>query len=150
MAGDRHPLDRLERQLTLTDATLLIVLFAGLGYAVSQRIPLELDVIRDRASLFRETNEGLIENVYTLKIINMDERGHVYRLAAKGIPGLEVIAPETEIRVPAGEVHSLPVQLRADPAGLKAASSEVEFSLASTDDPSLQTTEKARFMGPRS
>jgi cytochrome c oxidase accessory protein FixG len=138
------------RPRVLIYATLLIVLFAGLGYAVSQRIPLELDVIRDRASLFRETSEGLIENVYTLKIINMDERGHVYRLAAKGIPGLEVIAPETEIRVPAGEVHSLPVQLRADPAGLKAASSEVEFSLASTDDPSLQTTEKARFMGPRS
>ena len=39
------------------------------------RIPLEVDIIRDRNSLYRETNEGLIENVYTLKILNKSQIG---------------------------------------------------------------------------
>ncbi len=140
----------LLRPRVIVYASILIALFAGLGYAVSQRIPLELDVIRDRASLYRETNEGLIENVYTLKIINMDEQDHTYRLSASGLPGLELVAQEAEIRVPAGEVYSLPVQLRVDPVNLKRTSSEVQFELASVDDPALSTREKSKFMGPRS
>jgi cytochrome c oxidase accessory protein FixG len=138
------------RPRVLIYATVLVGLFAGLGYAVSQRVPLELDVIRDRASLFRETSEGLIENVYTVKILNMDERDHVYRLTASGLRGLEIATPENEIHVRAGEVYSLPVQLRAEPSSLTGTSSEVVFAVASVDEPTLQTTEKARFMGPRS
>jgi polyferredoxin len=131
-------------------ASILVALFAGLGYGLSQRIPLELDIIRDRASLYRETNEGLIENVYTLKIVNMDEQDHTYRVSASGLPGLELVAQELEVRVPAGEVYSLPVQLRVDPGSLKGTSSDVLFALAAVDDPTLSTTEKSKFMGPRS
>jgi cytochrome c oxidase accessory protein FixG len=130
-------------------ATILITLFGGLAYAVSQRVPLELDIIRDRANLYRETPEGLIENVYEVKIINMDERDHVYRLAAGGLEGVTLIAPQPELRVPAGEVYSLPIQIRLDPAHLKGVSADVTVTLASVDDPSLIRTEKTRFMGPR-
>ena len=38
------------------------------------RTPIILDVIRDRNTLYRESPDNMIENIYTLKIINQDER----------------------------------------------------------------------------
>jgi cytochrome c oxidase accessory protein FixG len=141
---------RLLRPRVVVYAAILVALLAALMYGISQRLPLELDIIRDRANLYRETEEGLVENVYELKIINMDEREHVYRLAAGGLEGLILVSPQPEIRVPAGEVYSLPVQLRLDPGVMKGVSAEVTFTLASVEDPALVRTEKTRFMGPRS
>jgi polyferredoxin len=57
------------------------------------RTPLKLDVIRDRGSMGREVEDGIIENVYRLQIINTDERGHRYRISASGIDGLTVDPP---------------------------------------------------------
>jgi len=54
-------------------------------YTFATRVALGLDVIRDRNQLYRETNEGLIENVYTLKILNMDTAAHSYQLEASGL-----------------------------------------------------------------
>jgi cytochrome c oxidase accessory protein FixG len=71
---------RVLRPRTLVYGVLLLSLAGGLLYSLSQRVPLGLDVIRDRNQLFRETEDGHIENVYTLKLINMDERPHRYRL----------------------------------------------------------------------
>jgi len=53
-------------------ASLLIIVSLTLVYSIATRIPLELDIIRDRNALYRETVDGLIENIYTLKLINMD------------------------------------------------------------------------------
>ena len=41
--------------------TLLIVLTTGLVYGLLTRIPLEVDILRDRNVLYTETNEGLVE-----------------------------------------------------------------------------------------
>jgi cytochrome c oxidase accessory protein FixG len=140
---------RLLRPRVIVYAAILVALAAGLVYSMSLRIPLELDVIRDRAALYRETPEGLVENVYTLKIINMEERERSFRLSASGLEGLELVGVEGEIRVPGGEVFSLPVQLRVDPGRLGATTVEVAFTLEAVDDPEVTTTEKTRFMGPR-
>ena len=69
-------------------AVILLAIFAAFVYSFSQRISLGLDVIRDRNTLYRETADGLIENVYILKILNMDGAEHQYDLSVSGIPGL--------------------------------------------------------------
>jgi cytochrome c oxidase accessory protein FixG len=51
------------RPRTIMYSLLLGLLTFGLIYAITQRMPLELDIIRDRQSLYRETSEGLVENV---------------------------------------------------------------------------------------
>jgi polyferredoxin len=132
---------------------LLVALTVGLLYGVSQRMPLDLDVIRDRNSLYRETNEGLIENVYTLKIINMDESTHRYQLEVSGeqagIEGLELELNDTIIEVESGEVLNFPVSVRVDPVALKHASAEIEFILYAEDAPDkLHRRKNARFLGP--
>jgi len=118
-------------------------------YSVSQRVSLGLDVIRDRNRLYRETDEGLIENVYILKVLNMDATSHDYELRVSGIEGLQLFKDMPVIRVPSGDVLELPVRLRADEADLKERSSEVVFELVATDNPDLSVAEHARFLGPR-
>jgi cytochrome c oxidase accessory protein FixG len=145
LAGKRT---RILRPRIYVYGMLLLVAMALLGYAVATRVPLELDVVRDRNQLFRETNEGLIENVYTLNIINMDDRPHAYSLSVSGIDGAILDMDADAIQVDAGALRSLPVRLRADEVNLKARSSEVAFTIAATDDPALTETEEARFLGP--
>jgi cytochrome c oxidase accessory protein FixG len=127
---------------------LLAGLVAGLFYAVSQRVPLGLDIVRDRNALYRETSQGLVENVYTLKVLNMDERPHRYRLSVAGIPGLELVGADDPVVVPGGQVQSVPVSVRVDPIHLRTPSTEIEFNLQAIEDASLGVTERGRFLGP--
>jgi cytochrome c oxidase accessory protein FixG len=127
---------------------ILLAIVAALGYAIATRVPLELDVVRDRNQLFRETNEGFIENVYTLNIINMDNIPHTYRVSAAGIEGLTLDMETTEVTVDAGAVQNVVARLRVDEANLRQRSSRVKFELVATDKPSLREAEEARFLGP--
>ena len=130
-------------------AVLLLSIMAAFAYSFSQRIPLGLDVIRDRNTLYRETSDGLIENVYILKILNMDKVQHQYDLTVSGIPGLTLHKDMDTIVVASGGVQELPVRLRADEAELEARSSDVVFSLVAIDNDKLSVTEDARFLGPQ-
>ena len=130
--------------------TLILSAVIGLfTYSFSHRVALGLDVIRDRNQLYRETNEGLIENVYTLKILNMDDAAHTYALEATGINGLQLHKDMKDINVPSGGVLELPVRLQVDEAALESRSSKVRFHLVASDNPELVAEEEARFLGPR-
>ena len=129
-------------------ALFLLALTAGLIYAISRREPIELDIIRDRNMLYRETDTGLVENVYTLKLINMDDVAHDYRLSVSGLPGLELDTVQDKINVGSGEVRDFPVRVRVDPIHLERPSNEIAFTLEALDDPTLQTTQAGRFIGP--
>jgi len=139
---------RIMRPRILVYASLLLVLTAGLFYALAIRVPLELDVIRDRNSLYRETYDGMIENVYTLKLVNMDKSGHEFTLDVTGIEGLGMTLDSDIIHVGAEEVVNLPVILKADPYSLKERSVEVIFTLTAKDNKALSVIADARFLGP--
>jgi cytochrome c oxidase accessory protein FixG len=129
-------------------ALLLLTIMSIFAWSLSQRGTLGLDVIRDRNRLYRETDEGLIENVYILKIINMDDKGHAFKLHVEGIEDLELLIDARRIWVDAGEVLELPVRLRVEEDELHERSNKVTFKLVATDDSGLKTREEARFLGP--
>ncbi len=129
-------------------ALILIGITIGTGIAVMNRSPIELDIIRDRNSLYRETGMGLIENVYTLKIINKDILPHEYLISVEGLPGMKLNIPKTRIYAGSGAVVELPVSIEMDPENLKKRTSEVFFKLEAIDS-ELSVIEEARFLGPR-
>ena len=136
------------RPRVMVYATILLVLCGILLTNLFLRVPLELDVIRDRNTLYRETREGLIENVYTLKILNMDSKPHQYTLTADGIDGMKLVIDEPEIVVPAGAVQELIVRLQADEFNMESRSVAVKFYLQANQANHLNTVEEARFVGP--
>ena len=105
------------------------------------------DVSKDRV-LYRENAQGRIENVYSLKVMNKDQRDHVYVLDAVGLPGLKLEAVR-EVSVAAGDIVSLPVQLSMAPEQLPSTTNEVTFILRDADDSNVQVEAKSRFIGPQ-
>ncbi|MEK7990261.1 MAG: cytochrome c oxidase accessory protein CcoG [Thiotrichaceae bacterium] len=128
-------------------ATILLLLMAGLGYSISQRISIELDVLHDRGTLYKETHEGNIKNIYTVIITNKDNKLHSYDLSVTGIEGMELIKPDT-ITVESGKMQNVMVSLIANPNELKTRSAEVIFTVTAKDDAALSVTEDARFLAP--
>jgi cytochrome c oxidase accessory protein FixG len=136
------------RPRVMVYATILLILCGTLLTNLLMRVPLELDVIRDRNTLYRETREGLIENVYTLKILNMDSAQHQYTLRADGIDGMKLVTDAPDIVVPAGAVQELIVRLQADEFNMESRSVAVKFYLQANEANHLNTVEEARFVGP--
>ena len=139
---------KILRPRILVYASILFLLCAALIGHVSQRVALELDVIRDRNTLYRETRDGLIENVYILKILNMDDQAHEYELWADGIDGLILATEQDQIRVDAGSVQQFVARIQAAEFKLEGHSVPVRFHLQATDLNHLSTVEEARFVGP--
>jgi len=136
------------RPRVLIYAAILIGSIISLSLAIANRTPLEMDILRDRASLYKETNEGLIENVYTLKLINKDTLSHQYTLNVQGIPGITVKIKSDEIKVASGEMLDLAVSVQVDPYELKKRSTALQFYLEANDNAEIYVIEETRFLGP--
>ncbi len=75
------------------------------------RVPLKVDVIRDRGAMVREVEDGELENVYRLQVMNATESAHRYRIAVEGLPGIRV-ASEPVIDMAAASTRAFPVRIR--------------------------------------
>jgi len=139
---------KLLRPRVLIYSGILAAITAALILAVLLRVPLNLDVIRDRNALYRESTDGQIENIYTLKIMNMDNGPHRYVLSASGIEGLQLLSDRPDVSVAAGEVAEVPIRLKADPAKLTQRSTPVTIRLQAADTDGLFASQSARFLGP--
>ena len=139
---------RLLRPRIYIYGAALILITIGLIISIFLRVPLDLDIIRDRNKLYRETSEGLIENVYTLKIINKDIIEHEYALSATGIKDLQLILDTPVISVKSGEVADITLRIRADEFNLPDRSNPLTFKITSKQDETLSIEKEARFLGP--
>ena len=112
---------------------LVLVVMTGLLVAdFMSRKPLALDIIRDRNSLYRETNQGLIENVYTLKILNKSQQTRMFDISVAGLPEIEFIG-EQRVEVTGGDVLSLPISIATDAYNLEERVTEITFTLSTQD-----------------
>jgi len=126
---------------------LLILLISGWSAALWMRKPLALDVIRDRNALYRLLDDGRVENVYDVKIINKTESGHRFRVSVSG-PGVLSIDPQPAIYyVLGGDVFPAGVRVRRsafEPQG----SESIQFTVVAEDNPSVRVSTAARFLAP--
>jgi cytochrome c oxidase accessory protein FixG len=134
------------RPKSIAYATLLSIMIAAFSYTLITRVPLGLDVIRDRGALYQLTGMGLIENAYTLKVMNMTDDNHDFEISVSGLDGLK-ISTKTSITVLSGEVYTLPTSVEVDPKYMKESTYDIEFLIQSKDDPDLKTSSESRFLG---
>jgi cytochrome c oxidase accessory protein FixG len=121
------------RSKLLAYAVVLLVMTGLLIADIATRVPLEVDIIRDRNSLDRETNEGLIENVYTLKILNKSQQTRTYVIDVNGLVDARYFG-DTEVTVSGGEVFTLPISVASDPSNLEVGTQKIYFHVSTTDD----------------
>ena len=137
---------RIARPKLLGYGVILIAMTLVFIVTIVNVQPLGLDVIRDRNMLSRTNGDGLIENVYTLKVLNKSQKAQVFTLSVRGLEQM-VWSGETQVHVAPGEVFSLPVSLAVDPYLLKKPINDIEFVL--TDETNHQVTQESRFIKGR-
>lgn len=127
-------------------AVVLAIMVGLLVVDIVTRVPLEVDIIRDRNSLFRETNDGLIENVYTLKVLNKSQQARSFAIEVRGLEGLRFIGQQN-INVDGGEVFNLPISVAIDPYALEKEVTQIEFYVYSNDDEQpIEAVEASKFI----
>ena len=139
---------RLLRPRTLIYGTLLGVLFVSFCISIMSRMPLQLDVIRDRNALYRTLADGRVENVYTLKLLNKTELPQSFVLSVDGMPGITLETDPVNPRLEPGAIASIAARVQVDSQAVRAGGHEVVFSAQRTDDPSLSVSRDARYIVP--
>jgi cytochrome c oxidase accessory protein FixG len=137
---------RIVRPRTLIYGALLLALIVGFGIAVAQRQLLAIDVMRDRNSLYRQLDDGSIENVYTIRLINKDTQAHTLRLSVSGLKDAILDSDQSAYRIGGGEIVSVPVRVRA-PGQAVSGSIELKILARSVRDDE-QSSAVARFVAP--
>ncbi|NNL62410.1 MAG: cytochrome c oxidase accessory protein CcoG, partial [Woeseiaceae bacterium] len=98
-------------------------------------------------TLYRELPGDVIENIYTLKLINQSNEPRSFDLTVSGVEGVSLDGAPNPVEVGGGDVLSLPVRVRVhrdNAYGIM----DIEFSITATDDPSVSIVEDSRFLGP--
>ncbi len=141
-------LSHMFRPRVLIYSTILIVILSVFFGALFTRTPLKMDVIRDRGSMGREVEDGMVENVYRLQIMNTSEAPQRYRLMVEGIDSIQ-LQGQDEISLGATESRAVPVAVRTAEAKGDKGSNKIYFTLTAIDDPGVTVREKAVFFVPR-
>lgn len=137
---------KIIRPKSLAYAAALTAMLAGFAMLIWTRVPLQLDVIKDRGALFQMTGLGQIENSYVVKIMNMSEVDDTFTLSVSGIEGIKITTPY-HVQVKAGEIYNLPTSVEADPAKMNSSRYTIEFSVRAQRDPAVTATSESRFLG---
>ena len=128
--------------------TVILIFITGLtAWFLTHRIPLKVDIIRDRSVLAREADDGKIENVYMLQIMNTEERSHRYKVTVDGLPGVE-ISDNGEVDANPASLTSFNAVVRVEPDAGKTGSNQIHFEIVAMDNPDIKVREKAAFLLP--
>jgi cytochrome c oxidase accessory protein FixG len=127
---------------------LMLSIMIGLFvYSIANRVPVEVEAQRDRGvRLYREVNNQ-IQNVYSVKISNMDRKTHTYDLLVEG-DGEFTVEGYKAYEVKEGEILSMPVRVTIDKKALKKPKNTIRFRVRARDDASITTTHESTFLGP--
>ena len=139
---------RAMRPRVLIYTSILALIIIAVCTSLALRTPLKMDVIRDRGSMGREVEDGMIENVYRLQIMNTSEQTQHFRISASGLPGLTLLTRE-EVTLQPTETLGWPIRLRVPHGVGEKGSNKIAIELHSLDDPSLHVRESAVFIVPR-
>jgi cytochrome c oxidase accessory protein FixG len=147
-------LRRIFRPRVLVYTAILFIIVGAFITSIAVKDPFRVDVVRDRASLARIVDDGRIENVYRLQIMNSAEYAQKYRLKVEGLPGI-VVPGTTEFELSPAEARWITVSAQVPfEAGQQVGPGvhPIKFDvvrLPHDDKPAVTVSEKSTFMVPR-
>ncbi len=138
---------RILRPRSVVYGLLLLGLMAGFVVAVAARAPIGMEVLRDRNALYRDTGDGWIENVYTVRIVNKDAGPQRLLLTLEGPEELSLEVETTDLRLEGGEVKGFPVRVRMQ-AGALRGGHEIEIEATNRETGKKLASGESRFIAP--
>ena len=138
---------RVFRMRTLIYSAVLFMIIITASISLAYRVPLKVDVIRDRA-MPKISEVGAIENVYRLQIMNTQEAPRTYRISVKGTLGAKIVN-EDRVTIKAASSHAFPVRVSVPAGVLGTGSNRIRFVVVDEENPRVMVNEKAVFLVPK-
>ena len=152
--GGTLTLRRVLRPRVLIYGVVLLLIGGAFVTSLALRAPFRVDVVRDRGSLARLVDEGRIENVYSLQLMNTTEAPQRYSITAGGIEGARAIVRGETSLAPA-ESRWVPVAVQVEPQqaqALRPGAHKIEFHItreAEAGQQAVTVDEASTFVVPR-
>jgi cytochrome c oxidase accessory protein FixG len=144
---------RVLRPRVLIYGSVLVAISVALAVSLSMRHTFKVDVVRDRMTLARIVDDGQVENLYRLQLMNATEQPQRYRIDVHGIDGAALAgrgADAVDIQPAQSRWVTLAVRIapqRANALGVGA--HPIRFEVAAASDPSAKVSERSTFVVPR-
>ncbi|MFO1270118.1 MAG: cytochrome c oxidase accessory protein CcoG [Rubrivivax sp.] len=142
---------RVLRPRVIVYSSILLLILAALGVSVALRSPFRVDVVRDRASLARIVDNGRVENLYRVQIMNAAEEPQRYRIAVAGLEGI-ALAGKDEVQVGPAEARWVTLSALVPPETAEKAGAgahPIRFRVERLGEGGSATEEKSTFVVPR-
>ncbi|MCP8897881.1 cytochrome c oxidase accessory protein CcoG [Gilvimarinus xylanilyticus] len=127
---------------------VLLVMVSVFVYNISTRTPLGVEVLRDRGVRMYRISGKDVQNVYTLKINNMDSRAHQYHIEVDGDFDFR-LQGYRPLTIESGEIFTIPVRVAVAREQLTEVKTGVSFTVTAQDNAKLTTEHETSFIGPQ-
>jgi cytochrome c oxidase accessory protein FixG len=138
-------LARAFRPRVLVYAAVLWGIIIAAAAGLWARVPLKVDVIRDRAAIAREVEGGKIENIYRLQIMNTAEARRAFDIGVAGPQSVHV-AGETRVELEPASSRMVPVRVRLEPWAAHRGTHPIEFRVSAVGVEGVAVREKSVFI----
>ena len=138
---------RAFRPRVIIYAAVLILLTGLTAWLLAVRVPLKLNVLRDHGSLSREADDGSVENIYELKVLNTGDQTRTFRMTVEGIEGIHLNGKDM-VTVSGGGIGSETVVATVAPDSAKSGANPITFRIQDINEPAVAVTEKSKFWMP--
>ena len=128
-------------------AIVCLIIMSSFAIALLNRVPLDMDILRDRGVLYAERANGHIDNDYQLKVMNKSHTEATYTIAVVA-PNWVSVKSETELAVPAGQILNVPLTLTTAVGANQTSNTTVLLELCLTTLDSC-VREETRFLSPQ-
>ena len=149
---------RTLRPRVLVYGVILVAITTAFVTSLAMRLPFRADVVRDRGSLARLVEDGRIENVYRLQLMNATESPQRFSIAVGGLAGA-TLRDNRAIELAPTEARWVPVAVQLTPESAQAlgpGSHPMHFRISLLADTTPGATrggaeidEKSTFLVPR-
>ena len=145
--GRKEIVAHVLRPRVLIYTGILTAIVAAMVYSLATRIPLKVNIIRDRTTLAREVEGGKVENVFRLQIMNTAEEARKFSIAVSGLDDIE-LASDKVVEVPSATTKSVSVDVRVPAEEGKKGSNRIYFEVGAIGHEDVRVREKASFLMP--
>jgi cytochrome c oxidase accessory protein FixG len=126
----------------------ILILMSGLFvYTIADRKPVTLDVSRDRGAQLFRLRSGNVQNVYTVKIHNMDRQSHTYSIELDAALPFSIVKYRP-VLLEEGELFSVPLRVSIPQDQLADVKTEITFIVRAIENHEITAQESATFIGP--
>lgn len=138
---------KILRPKTLGYGIVILVAACLFVFSILSKTDVDLDVLGDRNMISREIGDGMVQNSFTIKVLNKTERTRTFTIATEGLEGA-AIEGDTTVSVDPSQVYENVISIDVPEASLDGKiMKDFKVTVSPQDKPDDIYRKKAVFTG---